>query len=74
MKRALGAVTTWDTFKRMTEGAVDPVDFLNKQEPYINGDKPVEHHPVPLQYSRTNEASSQAKDSHDDVNFGSSSS
>ena len=29
MKRALGAVTTWDTFKRMTEGNTGAHDFPN---------------------------------------------
>ncbi|KAF2211705.1 glycoside hydrolase family 37 protein [Cercospora zeae-maydis SCOH1-5] len=59
MKRALGAVTDWDTFKKMTEAAEDPVDFLHKDKETnghmngSNGQKPVEHHPAPVQYAHS---------------------
>lgn len=68
MKRALGAVTPWDTFKRMTEAAEDPVDFLHKDHTYENGGKDPEHHPAPVQYAEAHHTNG-AQPGHSDVNL-----
>lgn len=49
MKRALGAVTTWDTFQRMTEGEVEQ---LIESKPAPSGVSALtEHHQTPVHYS-----------------------
>lgn len=68
MKRALGAVTTWDTFKKMTEGADDPVDVLTKQATHTAASTQPDHHPGPVQYAETHHSG--AGNSHNHVNSG----
>lgn len=65
MKRALGAVTPWDTFKKALEEAQDPVDFMEKQAPYANGGKHVATHQGPVQYAHTERA--KATQTHNDA-------
>ena len=73
MKRALGAVTTWDTFKKMTEGEDSGDILLDPNHPAAKH-QAAEHHPAPVQYAHGGEAHVAPLDlasKHDDVNRGS---
>ncbi|EME46346.1 glycoside hydrolase family 37 protein [Dothistroma septosporum NZE10] len=73
MKRALGAVTTWDTFKKMTEGE-DSGDILLDPKHPASQHHAAEHHPAPVQYAHGSEdpvTPANLASKHDDVNRGS---
>ena len=66
MKRALGAVTTWDTFKKMTEGEYEEEPQLHHHDA-----APVtEHHPAPIQYAEPHKHAVTNGGGHNDVNRG----
>lgn len=51
MKRALGAITPWDTFYKMTEGEYEPVEAVAHKPPPHTENASTEHHPAPVQYA-----------------------
>lgn len=66
MKRALGAVTTWDTFKKMTEGEYETEPLLDEPK----AEHIIDHQPAPVQYATPRSHPVTNGEGHNDVNQG----